>query len=104
MIAMGVLKQPFIEKPCGYSMFPHEVVPVPETWARKTCNLVSFSKHDSGGHFPVCNDLKTSLFSDYADIKGDGKDTRALGRCGGVCEESVGSTWRMNSKSLCSSE
>lgn len=45
------LKLPFVEKPCGYSLFRHELVPVPKSWAEKTCNLVSFADHESGGHF-----------------------------------------------------
>jgi hypothetical protein len=50
----GVFKLPFIEKPCGYSHFVNEIVPVPKSWAQESCNLVWFKDHKSGGHFPVC--------------------------------------------------
>lgn len=42
---------PYVEKPCGYSLFAKELVPVPKTWAEKSCNLVFFNKHERGGHF-----------------------------------------------------
>lgn len=42
---------PYIEKPCGYSLFAHEIIPVPRKWAATTCNLVSFNQHEHGGHF-----------------------------------------------------
>ncbi|KAK5053096.1 hypothetical protein LTR84_002070 [Exophiala bonariae] len=45
------LKLPYIDKPTGYSLFAHEIVPIPESWAAKTCNLVSFHQHERGGHF-----------------------------------------------------
>lgn len=49
----SALRLPYIEKPCGYSMFAHEIVPVPKRWAAMTCNLVSFNQHERGGHFAV---------------------------------------------------
>ncbi|KIW96218.1 uncharacterized protein Z519_03286 [Cladophialophora bantiana CBS 173.52] len=45
------LNLPYVEKPCGYSMFAHEIIPVPKRWAAMTCNLVSFNQHERGGHF-----------------------------------------------------
>ncbi|KAF4980691.1 hypothetical protein FZEAL_3359 [Fusarium zealandicum] len=47
------LKLPFINKLCGYSLFPHEIFPVPKRWAAMTCNLVSYNEHGHGhgGHF-----------------------------------------------------
>lgn len=51
------MKLPYIDKPTGYSLFAHEIVPIPESWAAKTCNLVSFNQHDRGGHFAVCGFL-----------------------------------------------
>ncbi|KAJ4328123.1 hypothetical protein N0V84_001492 [Fusarium piperis] len=42
---------PYVAKPCGYSLFAHEVFPVPKSWAAKTCNLVYFNQHEHGGHF-----------------------------------------------------
>ncbi|KAM0421310.1 hypothetical protein ACHAPT_010839 [Fusarium lateritium] len=42
---------PPIEKPLGYSRFPHDNSGVPEPWAQKLGNLVFFKAHDRGGHF-----------------------------------------------------
>lgn len=50
---MGSLKLPYVEKPCGYSFFAHEIIPVPKSWAEKSVNLVSFNEHPRGGHFAV---------------------------------------------------
>ncbi|KAI1460987.1 Alpha/Beta hydrolase protein [Annulohypoxylon moriforme] len=50
---LAALKLPYIEKPCGYSYFAHEIVPIPKSWAAQSCNLVSFNQHESGGHFPA---------------------------------------------------
>lgn len=44
------LQLPYVEKPCGYSLFAQEIVPVPRSWAEKSCNLVMFHKHERGGH------------------------------------------------------
>ncbi|KAJ6445435.1 IQ calmodulin-binding motif [Purpureocillium lavendulum] len=48
---MNAIKLPYIEKPCGYSMFADEILAVPRSWATKSCNLVTFKHHDRGGHF-----------------------------------------------------
>ncbi|KHN96082.1 epoxide hydrolase 1 [Metarhizium album ARSEF 1941] len=48
---LTALQLPYVAKPCGYSLFAREIFPVPETWARLSCNLVSFSEHPRGGHF-----------------------------------------------------
>ena len=50
---LKALKLPYVTKPCGYSLFAHEIVPVPKSWATKSCNLVFFNQHDRGGHFPA---------------------------------------------------
>lgn len=42
---------PKVNKPLGYSFFPKELFPVPGSWATKVGDLVSYSKHQSGGHF-----------------------------------------------------
>ncbi|PON25864.1 epoxide hydrolase [Trichoderma gamsii] len=40
------------EKPLGYSMFPRDLVLLPEAWAHQLYpNLVFFKAHDIGGHF-----------------------------------------------------
>lgn len=49
--SMSMIKLPFVHKPTGYSLFAHEIVPVPRSWAAKTCNLVFFNHHEAGGHF-----------------------------------------------------
>ena len=43
----------FTDKPLGYSFFPKELFPVPGSWAKKLGNLVSYHRHDAGGHFAV---------------------------------------------------
>ncbi|KAL7620210.1 hypothetical protein AAE478_009203 [Parahypoxylon ruwenzoriense] len=48
---LTLLKLPYVEKPSGYSLFAHEIVPIPKSWAAMTCNLVSFNQHEHGGHF-----------------------------------------------------
>lgn len=35
----------YIHKPLGFSYFPKELLPVPESWVRKTGNLVYFKQH-----------------------------------------------------------
>lgn len=54
MADLAPLRLPYVAKPCGFSLFPHEVVPVPKSWAEKSVNLVTFSEHQYGGHFAVC--------------------------------------------------
>ncbi|KAM3498059.1 hypothetical protein MY10362_008605 [Beauveria mimosiformis] len=49
--SMSMIKLPFVQKPTGYSLFAQEIVPVPRSWAAKTCNLVFFKYHETGGHF-----------------------------------------------------
>ncbi|TQV97961.1 hypothetical protein V2A60_006333 [Cordyceps javanica] len=49
--SMSMINLPFVQKPTGYSMFAHEIIPVPRSWAAKTCNLVFFKHHEKGGHF-----------------------------------------------------
>jgi len=58
---LKALDVPYVTKPCGYSLFHHEIVPVPESWAKKSCNIVSFNKHDSGGHFAAMEKPKELL-------------------------------------------
>jgi len=53
ILDMKSVKLPYIEKPSGYSFFANEIVPIPKSWAVKTCNLVSYNEHEHGGHFPA---------------------------------------------------
>jgi microsomal epoxide hydrolase len=41
----------YVDKPMGYSYFPHELAPVPHAWAAKTGKLVWSREHKTGGHF-----------------------------------------------------
>lgn len=41
----------YVSKPSGYSFFPQELMPIPISWAKTACNMVSTVAHDSGGHF-----------------------------------------------------
>lgn len=52
VLASGAAMQlPYVNKPTGYSLFAHEIVPIPKSWAAMTCNLVAFNQHEHGGHF-----------------------------------------------------
>ncbi|KAJ8608708.1 hypothetical protein MRB53_039510 [Persea americana] len=57
---------PHVDKSCGYSMFAKEIVPVPKSWAEKTCNLIFFNEHGSGGHFAAMEKPK-ELLSDVEE-------------------------------------
>jgi microsomal epoxide hydrolase len=35
----------------GYSLFPAEILPVPEVWAQETGIMKFFKRHERGGHF-----------------------------------------------------
>lgn len=59
-IQAGRSPAPKLEKPSGFSYFPKEITPVPESWARQVANIVAFKAHDKGGHFAV--NLPTSSF------------------------------------------
>lgn len=39
------------KKPMGFSWFPKELMPVPISWVATTGNLVSWNRHETGGHF-----------------------------------------------------
>jgi len=41
----------YVKKPTGISYFPMELFPMFEPLVAKSCNLVQFKQHDSGGHF-----------------------------------------------------
>ncbi|KAK4633797.1 putative epoxide hydrolase [Fulvia fulva] len=58
-------ERPYIEKPSGYSFFPKELVPMPKSWVAQTCNMVSASVHETGGHFAAMEKPKELL----ADIE-----------------------------------
>ncbi|PWY88006.1 epoxide hydrolase [Aspergillus sclerotioniger CBS 115572] len=57
-------KELYIHKPFGYSYFPMEIVPVPQSWVATTGDLVFFREHDEGGHFAALEhprELKADL-------------------------------------------
>ncbi|CAK4034020.1 epoxide hydrolase [Lecanosticta acicola] len=58
-------ERPYVEKPSGYSFFPKELVPMPKSWVATSCNLVSASVHETGGHFAAMEKPKELL----ADIE-----------------------------------
>ncbi|KID84162.1 epoxide hydrolase 1 [Metarhizium guizhouense ARSEF 977] len=58
---MTALQLPYVEKPCGYSLFAKEIFPVPKTWADLSCHLVSFNQHAQGGHFPAMENPRALL-------------------------------------------
>ncbi|KAI2620682.1 Alpha/Beta hydrolase protein [Hypomontagnella submonticulosa] len=70
------LKLPRVEKPCGYSLFAHEIVPAPKSWAEKSCNLVSYNQHESGGHFAAM-EKPNELLADVEEYIRVWKATRA---------------------------
>jgi len=41
----------YIQRPLGFSSFPHETMPAPRSWGATTGNLVWSRVHDKGGHF-----------------------------------------------------
>lgn len=53
------LKGMYVDKPIGYSKFPKELLVTPESWARKTGNMVFFNEHRVGEsrNSPHCSDL-----------------------------------------------
>ncbi len=40
-----------IETPCGFSIFPGEIISAPKSWVERGCNLTQWSEHEAGGHF-----------------------------------------------------
>ncbi len=41
----------WIETPCGFSVFPEEIISAPRSWIERGCNVQQWSEHDRGGHF-----------------------------------------------------
>lgn len=66
---LDMLKLPFVDKPCGYSMFAKEIVPIPLSWAEKSCNLVAFQAHEYGGHFAAM-ERPGELLADFEEYAG----------------------------------
>lgn len=66
---LDMLKLPFVEKPCGYSLFAKEIVPIPFSWAEKSCNLVAFRAHERGGHFAAMGQ-PGELLADFEEYVG----------------------------------
>lgn len=51
----------YVDKPSGYSYFPWELAPIPKAWCEKTCKLVTFKAHESGGHFAALEQTQALL-------------------------------------------
>ncbi|KAL4818094.1 Alpha/Beta hydrolase protein [Aspergillus spinulosporus] len=65
------LNELYIHKPLGFSYFPKELIPVPESWVAKTGNLVYFKQHSEGGHFAALelpNKFKEDLTEFVAQV------------------------------------
>ncbi|KIV89068.1 hypothetical protein PV10_08679 [Exophiala mesophila] len=54
-------------QPLGYSWFPKEIVPIPQSWASTTGNLVWSNKHTKGGHFAAMEQPQ-ELLADIEDF------------------------------------
>ncbi|KAH8078649.1 hypothetical protein HD553DRAFT_143594 [Filobasidium floriforme] len=57
----------YVDKPMGYTKFPCELMPVPESWAKGTGNLVHFNEHQVGGHF-AATEQPEALSKDFVDF------------------------------------
>ncbi|KAK4546407.1 hypothetical protein LTR36_002084 [Oleoguttula mirabilis] len=66
----GIMSGPrppqYVEKPSGFSFFPKEISPFPQSWVAETCNLVAYSQHSSGGHFAAM-EKPEELLADVED-------------------------------------
>ncbi|KZP29804.1 putative epoxide hydrolase [Athelia psychrophila] len=58
-----------ITKPLGYSYFPKELFPMPESWVATTGNLVFYKAHEKGGHFAAVEEAEALLEDVEAFIK-----------------------------------
>jgi microsomal epoxide hydrolase len=56
-----------VQKPFGYSWFPHELMPTPKAVVAKSSNLVWHRQHTSGGHFAALEKPK-EFFEDIEDF------------------------------------
>lgn len=52
---------PFINKPLGFSFFPHELFPGIKGVIEKNGNLVFYKQHEKGGHFAALEQPKELL-------------------------------------------
>ncbi|KAJ6464772.1 Alpha/Beta hydrolase protein [Mycena vitilis] len=55
------------EKPLGYTWFPREIIPVPESWVKKDANLVFYRQAKAGGHFAAL-EVPEILLKDVEDF------------------------------------
>ncbi|KAL5320492.1 hypothetical protein ACEPPN_011298 [Leptodophora sp. 'Broadleaf-Isolate-01'] len=53
--------------PFGFSNFPKELIPVPQSWAETEGNLVFYREHKKGGHFAALEQPKV-LLGDIEDF------------------------------------
>lgn len=83
-------ERPYVEKPSGYSFFPKELVPMPKSWVAQSCNLVSASIHESGGHFAVSRERQVVTPAAILNgFTGDGEAEGATCRHRGVPPEGM---------------
>lgn len=43
---MSDISEPYISKPLGYSLYPKEMSPIPQSWVATIGNLVFYREHD----------------------------------------------------------
>ncbi len=56
-----------VQTPCGFSIFPGEIISAPRSWVERGCNLVQWSEHESGGHFAAMEEPE-ALVADVRDF------------------------------------
>ena len=56
-----------LELPCGFSIFPGEIISAPRSWVERGCNLTQWSEHDRGGHFAAMEEPEL-LAADVRDF------------------------------------
>ncbi|KAJ7660255.1 Alpha/Beta hydrolase protein [Mycena polygramma] len=66
-IAGGAGYYKYHDKPVGYTWFPREIIPAPESWAKKEANLVFYRQAKAGGHFAAL-EVPEVLLKDVEDF------------------------------------
>jgi len=59
--------KPYLTKPFGFSWFPKELAPWPQSCLQASGNLVFFRQHQKGGHFAALEQPET-LYKDLVDF------------------------------------
>ena len=56
-----------LETPCGFSIFPKEIITAPRSWVEQQYNVQQWSVHDRGGHFAALEEPQL-LVEDIRDF------------------------------------